>query len=41
MISKVENSFSSYKAIIGEHLKSRREDLRLVESILNQFRLMT
>ena len=44
--SKVENSFYRYKTIIGDHLKSRREDSRLVESILacnllNKFRLMT
>ena len=44
--SKVENSFYRYKTIIGDHLKSRREDSRLVESILacnllNQFRSMT
>ena len=44
--SKVENAFYRYKTIIGDHLKSRREDSRLVESILtcnllNKFRLMT
>jgi hypothetical protein len=44
--SKVENSFYRYKIIIEYHLKSRREDSRLVEStlacnLLNKFRLMT
>ena len=44
--SKVENAFYRYKTIIGDHLKLRREDSRLVESILacnllNQFRSMT
>ena len=44
--SKVGNAFYRYKTIIGDHLKSRREDSRLVESILaynllNQCRSMT